>query len=103
MTDDDFKKLAELIKPQELKFFGFRLKDFLVIIGVFMSVYAFYVRTNDTLERLTKISERLSDFADNSDSYHSAMTGIQFKQGRPLNSNYDLNGIKKTPIAFEAK
>lgn len=105
LTDDDIKKLSEvfrnsipLSRDQDQKFFGFKIKDLILIVGVFMSIYAFYIRTNDTLEKLTKISESFLEFSKNSDSYHSALTGAQFNQGKPASYKF-LSSFRKTNSA----
>lgn len=73
------------------RFFGITPRDLIFVVGIFASIVAFYTRTNDAMDRLIRSTEYLADFSKNSDAWHSAATGAQFSQGRPMNSNFDAS------------
>lgn len=74
----------------ERRFFGFKVSDWFIVATVILTLTAFYYRTSDAIERLTVVSENSKVFFANSDAYHSAILGTPFEQGRPLNSNFDV-------------
>jgi len=94
LTDDQITKFAKAlgneIKSNEKKLFGvLKVSDVIWIFGFIFTIFAFYLRTNDAMERLIKSTDYLSGFANNSDIYHSTLTGHAFKQGKPSNDNYE--------------
>ena len=51
-------------------------------------------QTKQTEEIMSKGLAKIIDFIKNSDGYHGAVTGTQFENGRPLNSNFDTKKIR---------
>lgn len=94
LTDRDIEILAKLIKGGEKKILGFRVPELVMICGVLLSVFAFYIRTNDAILRLTKISEYTQEFMTSSDLYHTEVLGTRFRQGKPDNQNFDLSRVR---------
>lgn len=87
----------KLSQPKEVRFFGFRLQELIILLGMLFSVYGFYLRTDDAMKRLVASTDWLMDFSKNSDSYHSASLGTEFEQGRPKNPGFDIRPIRGTP------
>ena len=94
LTEDDRKFFLNVLKPNTLKF-GLAIKDVVLLGGILVGVFAFYVRTNDAMDRLIKLGEYTQDFMTNSDAYHTEVLGIRFKQGKPASDNVDLSGIRR--------
>ena len=88
LTDDDKKFFINHIFPQEKKYFGFKVQELAIIFSILIGVFGFYLRTNDTLSRLVILGEKTQTFMDNSDNYHSVISGFSFKQGQPANIGY---------------
>lgn len=88
LTDDDKKFFIETLMPQEKKYFGFKIQELAIIFSILIGVFGFYLRTNDTLVRLVILGEKTQTFMDNSDNYHSVISGLSFKQGQPANIGY---------------
>lgn len=95
LTDRDIEILAKLIKGGEKKILGFRVPELVMICGVLLSVFAFYIRTNDAIVRLTKLGEYTQGFMTNSDLHHTEVLGTRFVQGRPDNPNFDPSRIRE--------
>ncbi len=94
LTEIDVKLIVQAIQGQDKKFFGLKVNE-LIMVGVFvLGLTGFYFRTNDVIARLVVSNEYLVQFSQNSDAYHSAALGTTFKQGQPLNPNYDLKRIR---------
>ena len=95
---DEEKRLLDVIAKSVVsdsrKFFGFKIQDLVVLGGIILGVVAFYLRTNDAMDRLIKSTDWLMDFSKNSDAYHSAVIGTQFEQGQPKNPGYDYNSVR---------
>lgn len=43
---------------------------------------------------LVQSTDYLLGFVENSDRYHSAMLGVAFKQGKPINDEFDYRSIR---------
>ncbi len=60
--------------------FGISLKDWALIVGPIFTLGIVSVYLNTTM----KATNYLLQFAKNSDNYHSATSGQEFEQGRPV-------------------
>ena len=78
--------------------FGITVKDIVQLMAILVAVIVFFIRTDETIKQLKEISVKnssnieltknaLANFIKNSDGYHSAIIGIQFEGGKPLNSD----------------
>lgn len=61
-----------------------RPADFIHVGTVAVALIVFVVKTDQRISNLEKATSYLTDFAEASDGYHSALTGVQFKGGRPI-------------------
>lgn len=68
------------------KFFGLSFEGWIKVAGFVIAITLFYYRTDDFMKSQSGINTYLMKFSQNSDAYHSAATGLQFEQGRPINS-----------------
>lgn len=88
MFTDDEKKLLLSAISGGYKIFGFKIQELVIIGSLVVTIIAFYVRTDNAMNRLIKVSDYLVEFAKNSDNYHSSVTRQQFNQGKPDNGVY---------------
>ena len=88
------QSISNSLKPEK-KFFGLTVQSIAVLTSMTFAVAAFYYRTDDTVRRLVKLSEYAQEFMDNSDGYHSAATRTQFKQGKPIDSTFDTQYVRR--------
>jgi len=86
LTDDDVKRLSKAMDGTP-KIYGFKITDIVMVGSILAAVFAFYIRTNDTVDHLVKLTDYLVVFQKNSDLYHSTVTGSLFEQGRPIDVN----------------
>lgn len=76
------------------RFFGFKIQELVILGSVLLGISAFYLRTNDTLDRLVNLSEYTQKFMKNSDGYHSAILGLEFDKGRPINGKDYISKVR---------
>lgn len=95
----DAQKIAYL-EPR--KSFGLSADTWVKIAGFLLAVVLFYYRTDDFMKAQTKINDYLVTFTKNSDGYHSAKTGMQFEQGKPVGQN-DYRKLFRTTSALAAE
>lgn len=94
-TESDLATLANAIRPRDPKVFGFRLQELFVIATVAFGIFAFYIRTNDTLAGFSTFKTYTIDYMANSDAYHSEVLGTYFRQGKPTADNFDAKRIRE--------
>lgn len=94
---DSITVILEFIRAStsEKKYLGLKINEIVIIGTVILGIAAFYIRTNDTIDRLVKITDSLTSFTRNSDSWHSTVVGTTFDQGKPSNPNFDNSKIRK--------
>jgi hypothetical protein len=104
LTDDDKHFLASVLKSgdRSSKIMGFRVQEVAVILAFLFLLMAFYIRTSDVLLQFTEFSARTQRFMDNSDVYHSTVLGVQFSNGKPENTAYSSDRVRREQI-FEPK
>ena len=83
LSEEDRKFFASIISPHEKKYLGFKVQEIAIIGSILIGTIGFYLRTNDTMSRLVRLSEYTQGFMENSDNYHATINGVQFKQGQP--------------------
>ena len=90
---------------QKLKMFGLPIMDAVKMIAYLVMLIVFLVKTDNRLtkveeshEILIKMSQQFIEYEQNSDAWHSSVLGTQFKSGKPLNDNIDINKIKRNFI-----
>lgn len=89
-TEADKAFLLQMVRgPKEFKVFGLRVSEVTLIISAAFLLFAFYIRTNDMLAVLTEKQKYTDKFMENSDRYHSTVSGFSFHQGKPENPGYD--------------
>ena len=94
LTEQDREFFASIATPKEKRFFGFKIQELAIIGSILLTMTGFYFGTRDSLERLVSLGEYTKAFMENSDSYHSAVLGTSFKQGKPSNPSYDVKPIR---------
>ena len=84
-TDEQLALLRAIAKDAHVpRFLGMKINEIAYVAVLVLGVASFYWRTDDTLRRLTAVSEYVVRFMANSDTYHSAVVGVQFQQGQPV-------------------
>lgn len=94
-------KNIETSVEKNKRYFGLNTSDFIKIGAIIFAVLAFYIRTNEAMERLIKSTDWLMTYAKNSDVYHSVSVGTPFDQGAPKNANYDIQRIRSVVNASD--
>ena len=85
LNDDEKTILLTIAKSVNgRKILGFRLQEFsLLVTFIFGAALAYF-----TLVEVKSQTHWLIGFSQNSDAYHSAVTGTQFRQGEPATNNH---------------
>lgn len=94
-------KNIETSVEKNKRYFGLNTSDFIKIGAIIFAVLAFYIRTNEAMERFIKSTDWLMTYAKNSDAYHSAALGTPFDQGSPKNANYDIQRVRSVMNASD--
>lgn len=92
MNEEDREMLRQTLQNVRgtKRFLGFTMQELSILGAILVGIVAFYLRTDDTMTRLVSLGEYTKDFMANSDVYHSAQTGVVFKQGKPTNDRFDV-------------
>ena len=97
LTTKDLEYIVKATRAiEDRKYLGFKIQEIAIIGSIFFGIFAFYLRTNDAMNRLIDITDYLVKFAKNSDNYHASVVGVSFEQGKPDNPNFYSNKIKQT-------
>lgn len=89
LNDDDKQFMREVFSPSEKRFFGFKMQELILFVTFVFSAglnFAAFLDLKESTKWLTK-------FAKNSDGYHSATTGKEFEQGRPVSGWYENKNL----------
>lgn len=94
LTDDDKEFFASMMQPQQsrkdFKILGLRLGELSVIGSVIVGLVLFFSQTRSFIEEQRDFNNYVRGFMRNSDSYHAAVIGIDFEQGRPAGANGEV-------------
>lgn len=76
--------------------------DIVKLGGMALVCFIFVNKMDSRLEKLesehaitAQSVAKMIDFVKNSDGFHSAITGAQFENGRPLNSGFEIKKIRE--------
>lgn len=89
LNDDDKDFVKSLIAPEQKKFAGFKIQELVLFITFIFSAGINFAAFLD----LKESTKWLLKYAKNSDGYHSATTGKEFEQGRPVNGWYENKSL----------
>lgn len=90
LSEDDKEFLVQTLssRSSDKRFFGFKVQELSIIATILFGIFAFYLRTDEAMRRLIGITDFLVEFTQNSDNYHSSITGKQFFKGKPVSLGY---------------
>lgn len=89
LSEKDKEFFYQVVRGNEKKIWGFRIPEFYTAL----MLLSFAVAGAINFLELQKQTSYLTKFAQNSDGYHSMVLGVQFEQGRPLQS-FDATPIR---------